>query len=100
MKRYVLYIAVLLIAITVTWAIAAARVVEEKSVLAGTVIEENLAVAGQAVNEGDILVCVRTITGSAVAARATVDGKVTSVLVAPGAMIKPGDIVVKLEAAH
>lgn len=100
MKRYILYMAVFLVILTVTWAFAAANVVEVKSVLAGTVSDEQLAVVGQTVKEGDILVSVHTITGSAVAARATIDGTVKSVLVTPGTKVKPGDVVVKLDAAH
>lgn len=96
MKRYVIYIVALLVVISVTWAIASSNVVEEKSALAGTVSEANLVTVGQTVKEGDILVCVNTVTGSAVAARATADGTVASVLVTPGMKIKPGDVVVKL----
>lgn len=98
MKRNILYmVVVLLVIISVTWAIAAANDVEEKSVLAGTVVAERLVTVGQNVKEGDALVCVQTLTGTAVAARATADGTVTSVLVAPGAKVKPGDVVVKLQ---
>lgn len=100
MKRYMLYIVVILVVVTMSWAIAAAQVVEEKSVLAGTVSHEQLAVAGQTVKEGDILVRVDTITGPVAAARATVDGTVKSVLVAPGDRVKPGDVVVKLDAVR
>lgn len=100
LKRYMLYIAVLLVVVTMSWAIASTQVVEEKSALAGTVSPEHLAVVGQTVKEGDILVYVETITGSAVAARATVDGTVKSVLVVPGARIKPGDVVVTVDPAR
>jgi biotin carboxyl carrier protein len=99
-KKYILYMAVLLVLAMATWVFAADNLVEEKSVLAGTVIADKLAVAGQAVKEGDVLVKVDTITGSAAAARATVDGTVRSVLVMPGNHLKPGDVVVKIEAAH
>lgn len=100
MKRYIIYMAVLLVVITMTWAIAAEPVVEVKSVLAGTVSDEQLVVAGQLVKEGDTLICVNTLTGSSVAARATVDGTVKRVLVTPGVKVKSGDVVVELEAAR
>lgn len=101
MKRNIFYtVVVLLVIISVTWAIAAANDVEEKSVLAGIVVAERLVTVGQNVKEGDALVCVQTMTGIAVAARATVDGTVTSVLVTPGTTVKAGDVVVKLHASE
>jgi biotin carboxyl carrier protein len=97
-KRYILYCALVLVALTATWVFAAGHSVEEKSVLSGTVITDSLAVTGQVVKEGDILVCVDTITGPAVASRATTDGIVSAVLIKAGDQIKQGDIVVKIES--
>lgn len=102
MKRNILYIAVILLAVvSVTWAVASStNDVEVKSALAGTVVADRLVTNGQIVKEGDVLVCVQTITGTAVAARATADGTVSEVLVTPGVKVKSGDVVVKLHAAQ
>jgi biotin carboxyl carrier protein len=84
----------------VTWVFAAPNAVEEKSILSGTVIAEKLVIVGQSVKEGDSLVFVNTITGSAVAARATIDGTIVEVLVKPGDKIKTGDILVKIDSSR
>jgi biotin carboxyl carrier protein len=99
-KRYVAYGLLLLLVAMVTWAFAAPNAVEEKSILSGTVIAEKLVVVGQSVKEGDSLVCVNTITGSAVAARATIDGTIIEVLVKPGDKIKIGDTLVKIDSSR
>ncbi len=43
---------------------------------------------GQQVKEGEVLVCVKTALGIAVASRATVNGTVVEVLVKPGEIVK------------
>lgn len=72
--------------------------VDQQAVLAGTVVAKGLVTQGTQVREGDVLVLVESITGTAPAARATVDGTVTSVMVKPGDRIKTGDVVAKIEA--
>lgn len=73
-------------------------VVEVKASLRGEVLAEGLAKAGDSVDEGDPLVFVKTQTGRAVAARATVDGRVAEMLVGPGAVIRDlGTVVARIE---
>lgn len=52
---------------------------------------------GETVKEGDALVRISSLVGGeAVAARASVEGTVAEVCVAPGVAIKSGDVVVKI----
>lgn len=76
--------------------ILASNTVDLTSVLGGTVMASQLAVPGSNVSEGSVLVTVQTIVGSAPAVRATVDGKIAEVLVKPGDVVKPGDILVRI----
>lgn len=99
-KRVVAILALALLVAVTAWAVAAAQTVEVRSVLSGTVSAQGLTAPGAMVREGDVLVMVDTIAGPAVAARATVDGKVTSVLVKPGDRVRTGDVLVRLEQAH
>lgn len=72
--------------------------VDIKATLRGVVEADGLVRVGDTVNEGDPLVYVKTPAGRGVAARATVDGRVLEVLVAPGAAIRElGAVVVRLE---
>jgi biotin carboxyl carrier protein len=71
--------------------------VDQVSSLNGCVVPEGLVTAGTVVKEGQVLVMVRTFAGNAPAARATVDGTVTEVLVAPETMIKAGQVVAKIK---
>lgn len=90
-------------AIIVAVAASAARpaskpLVDIRATIRGEVLAEGLAKPGDNVNEGDALVYVKTQTGRAVAARATVDGRVAEVLVTPGSMIRElGAVVVRLD---
>lgn len=77
---------VLLLSIGV--ASASGALVVQKSVLQGEVLATQLVAVGQQVKEGEVLVCVKTATGTAVASRATVNGTVAEVLVKPGEVIK------------
>lgn len=73
-------------------------VVEVKATLKGEVLAEGLARVGDEVAEGDPLVFVKTQTGRAVAARATVDGRVAEMLVRPGTVIRElGTVVARLD---
>lgn len=99
-KRNIAIMAVVLLLLAVTLVFASPNIVEEKSVLTGVVVADHLVTVGQTVKEGDALVCISTITGTATAARATSDGTVVSVLVAPGAKIKTGDVVAKIEKSR
>jgi biotin carboxyl carrier protein len=73
-------------------------IVDVKATLRGEVLAEGLAKVGDEVREADPLVYVRTQTGRGVAARATVDGRVTEVLVRPGALIRElGAVVARID---
>ena len=71
--------------------------VAQSSSLNGCVVEEGLVAVGTTVKEGQVLVMVRTFAGNAPAARASVDGTVVEVLVAPGVCIKAGQVVAKIQ---
>jgi biotin carboxyl carrier protein len=72
--------------------------VDVRATLRGEVVAEGLARVGDEVSEGDPLVYVRTATGRAVAARATVDGRVVEVLVRPGTVIRElGTVVARID---
>jgi biotin carboxyl carrier protein len=72
--------------------------VDVRATIRGEVLAEGLAKPGDDVNEGTALVYVKTQTGRAVAARATVDGRVVEVLVNPGSIIRElGAVVVRLD---
>lgn len=74
---------------------AAGGLVDQKSVLSGKV---HAAIGpGSVVREGDVLVVVNTILGPSPAVRATMDGVVRELLVKPGADIRQGEIVVRIE---
>ncbi len=73
---------------------AAKPIVDVRATIRGEVMAEGLAKPGDDVSEGDALVHVRTRTGRAVAARATVDGRVVEVLVRPGSTIRELGVVV------
>ncbi|MDD4321688.1 MAG: hypothetical protein PHH31_09135, partial [Acidaminococcaceae bacterium] len=70
----------------------AAGAVPQTSSLTGTVVAEGLVSEGTMVSEGQILVKVITIAGTAAAARANCSGKVVSVSVVPGSLIKAGQV--------
>lgn len=66
--------------------------------LSGQVQPLQLAAVGQAVKQGDIILFVRTPTGSAIpAARAPVDGRIVQVLVNAGDRVNIGDPVAVIE---
>lgn len=94
---------VLAVGIALLWAPMSApaapkALVEVKATLRGEVLAEGLAKVGDNVSEGDPLVLVRTQTGRAVAARATVDGRVAEMLVGPGTVIRDfGTVVARIE---
>lgn len=71
----------------------AAGSVPQVSSLAGTVVSDGLVTAGTSVSEGQVLVKVKTIAGTAPAARANCNGKVASVNVSPGSKISAGQVV-------
>lgn len=66
-----------------------------KATLGGEVTE--VCTVGTVVSEGDVLVKVKGLTGEAVAARATADGKVDKVMTQAGVVIAPKAEVVVLK---
>lgn len=101
-RRVVIGLAVILVAGLLAYLATAAAgpkpAVDIKATLRGVVESEGLVKVGDSVNEGDPLVYVKTPAGRGVAARATVDGRVLEVLVAPGTAIRElGAVVVRLE---
>lgn len=91
-KRYLVFVllALIMAASAVACAMEGAQV-KQQAVISGTVVKT--AAVGSAVRSGDSLVDISTLTGTASAARATVDGTVTQVLVKPGDEIAPGQII-------
>ncbi len=73
-------------------------VVDHTSILNGKVISRNLVQVGQTVSEGQVLLYVEGLSGSAPAARAKINGTVQAVLVKPGDTIKSGQVVVKIKS--
>lgn len=94
-KKRILVLTVLVVFAAIAW-VAAANTVDQKSVLAGRVLANGLTAAGAQVREGDILVNVESITGSAPAARANCDGRIAEVLVKPGDSVRTGDVLVRI----
>jgi len=85
-------IAVLLIAGSLL--AAASPAVDQMGVLSGPVTY--VVAPGTAVREGDILLRVESLTGPVPAARATICGVVTEVLVKTGDSVKIGDVVARI----
>lgn len=71
------------------------KAVAQNSVISGTVT--HTVSVGTVVKSGDSLVEISTLTGTTSAARATVDGTVTQVLVKQGDTINPGEVVAYIE---
>jgi len=67
----------------------------QKSTLSGQVV--STVSVGTQVNEGTVLVTVKTLAGSAPAARANCSGKVTAIQVSPGSQIAADQIVAEIE---
>lgn len=95
-RKWIVFFAALLIGVFGVWTAFAGGLVEQRAVLGGKVV--STVSVGAAVREGDELVRVETLAGSATAARATASGMVKDVLVGAGQEIRSGDVVVRLEA--
>ena len=89
-------VAVMAVAFGIYTLAFAAEGVAQNATLTGVVVAEELAVPGQEVRRGDVLVKVRTVVGAMPAARATVDGKVTTVFVVPEQKITAGETVAEV----
>ncbi|WP_295789182.1 biotin-requiring enzyme [uncultured Veillonella sp.] len=94
MKKYMKYTLMTMLA-TVMMAgfvfTASAAAVNQESVLTGKVV--STVAVGSAVKQGDVLVSIQSLTGPMPAARATVDGVVSSVSVHEGDQIKQAQVV-------
>ena len=96
-KRLILlFIAALLIVSAVAYAAAP---VNQVSSLSGKVSAQNIVSKGQTVKEGQVLIMIESITGTAPAARANTDGVVTALMVKPGDMVKSGQVVAQITPA-
>ena len=73
----------------------AAGLKPQKSSLSGTVV--STVSVGSQVSEGAVLVTVKTLAGTAPAARANCNGKVVSVEVSPGSTIAADQVVAQSE---
>ena len=91
-KRYIIFVLVfvMMIGAAAVYAMDSGQT-EQKAVISGTVVQ-TIAV-GSAVKSGDSLVDISTLTGTTSAARATVDGTVSQVLVKQGDTVHPGQVV-------
>jgi biotin carboxyl carrier protein len=67
----------------------------QTSSLSGQVV--SVVSVGTTVSEGTVLVSVKTLAGSAPAARANCSGKVVSVKVTPGSQIQAGQVVAEIQ---
>lgn len=76
--------------------VAAAGGVVQNATVSGTVVADSLVQQGQSVSEGQILVKVNTIAGAMPAARATVSGTISRVLVVAGQNIASGQAVAEI----
>lgn len=79
-----------------TCGIAAAGGVAQNATVSGTVVSDSLVKQGQSVSQGQILVKVNTIAGAMPAARATISGTVSRVLVVAGQNIASGQTVAEI----
>ncbi len=93
--KRILLLTMLLVVSVVVFSAAAASI-DQTSSLNGVVLADSLVKPGDSVTEGQVLVKVSTIAGPAVASRATIDGRVESVLVQPGQTVKAGQVLVRL----
>lgn len=99
-SKYVIAVSAAIVLLFAIWVSAAGHVVDHKSALSGKVVADRLTQAGARVHEGDVLVVVQTLTGSAPAVRSTLDGTVAEVLIQPGEQVRAGDVLIRVEAAQ
>jgi len=93
-KRNVLLLGLVLLLACVGIAYAAGSVPQTAS-LSGTVV--STVSTGAKVSEGAVLVQVKTIAGTAPAARANCNGTVVAVSVAPGSSVSAGQVVAQIQ---
>lgn len=72
--------------------------IEQKAVLSGTVT--SVIAEGSNVKTGDSLVEISTLTGTTAAARATVNGTVSKILVKVGDTVSPNQVVIYIEQSQ
>lgn len=98
-KRYIsLIFTVLLILITAVGCAMENKQIEQKAVLSGTVT--SVIAEGSNVKTGDSLVEISTLTGTTAAARATVNGTVSKILVKVGDTVSPNQVVIYIEQSQ
>ena len=94
--RNILVLSLVMLVMFASFAFAAGAIAQTSS-LTGTVVAEGLVSTGMLVSEGQVLVKVKTIAGTAAAARANCSGKVVSVSVSPGSSIVAGQVVASIQ---
>ncbi len=90
------FLLTLIVLAVFTALVCANTLVAQTSTLSGVVSSNNLIKTGAIVKEGQVLVYIDSIAGPAPAARATVDGMVSEVLVKAGDKIVHGQTVVRI----
>lgn len=95
MKSKKIWAAALMIALLAFGIAQAAGGRPQKSSLSGQVVSTMN--VGAQVTEGAVLVTVKTLAGTAPAARANCSGKVVSVSVAPGGQVSADQVVAEIE---
>lgn len=95
LKNRKIWAAALLMVLLALGVAQAAGVQPQKSSLSGTVV--STVSVGSQVTEGTVLVTVKTLAGTAPAARANCNGKVVSVEVSPGSTIAADQVVAQIE---
>ncbi len=96
-KKYILLAAFAVMGVLGAYTVGCAAVTDQYAVVKGVVAAEGLVRQGDAVRQGDVLVNVKTLAGGTIAAaRATTSGSVSQVLVKPGDMLVPHQLVAKI----
>lgn len=95
LKNRKIWAAALLMVLLALGIAQAAGVQPQKSSISGQVA--TVVSVGTQVSEGSVLVTVKTLTGTAPAARANCSGKVVSVEVAPGSQIAAEQVVATIQ---
>ena len=96
-KKKLLIAALAVVGALSMFTIGCAAITDQHAVVSGTVVADGLVTECAVVKQGDVLVNVKSLAGSNIAAaRATTSGHVTQVLVQPGQNIVPQQVVAKI----
>lgn len=96
-KKYILLAAFAVMGVSGAYTVGCAAVTDQHAVVKGLVVAEGLVRQSEAVRQGDVFINVKTLDGGTIAAtRATTSGSVSQVLVKPGDMLAPHQLVAKI----